>query len=296
MSYSVTPILLILGSLLAIIIVIIRKFPQLTLLDVESLPEVKQERKKDQVLKKRVEEKAIRKRRERRIRLQPLIAKGRGYVDQMRQYLLAMEKRATQRSAAVFSHEPPENPDEIRRLLQAADMAKEQGELEFAEKKYIEAVRVYPTCQEAYHGLGEVYMLLGQSVEAKETYQFLIQRDPNDDVAFTKLAMIAEEEGNLVEAADWYRQALAAQPKVSARWLRLADILMKQEDTVGALEMIQEAVQLEPENPKYLDRMVEISIIAGNKLLTEEVFEQLKKVNPENQKLVQLKEQIDGMR
>src|SRR3989338_8782995 len=56
MNYSLLSFVLIIVPLAVIIVIVVRKFPQLTVLDVDNIPEVKAGRKKDEVLKKRVEE------------------------------------------------------------------------------------------------------------------------------------------------------------------------------------------------------------------------------------------------
>ena len=45
--YALLPLLLIFFSFVVIIFIIVRKFPQLTLLDVENIPEVKEEKKRN---------------------------------------------------------------------------------------------------------------------------------------------------------------------------------------------------------------------------------------------------------
>ena len=71
------------------------------------------------------------------------------------------------------------------------------GALEMAEKKYIEAVRLDPKSKDAYRGLGDVYLRQGHIAEAKETYAFVAQLDPNDDYVFIKLSELAEQEGDI---------------------------------------------------------------------------------------------------
>ena len=53
--YDYIPFILIVGSLAVILRLIIRKYPQLTLIDVDGIPQVREEKKKDEFLRKRVE-------------------------------------------------------------------------------------------------------------------------------------------------------------------------------------------------------------------------------------------------
>ena len=56
--FSILPFILILIALAIVVVVVVRKLPQLTLLDVDSIPEVQIDKKKDEYLKKRVEKSA----------------------------------------------------------------------------------------------------------------------------------------------------------------------------------------------------------------------------------------------
>ncbi len=299
MGYTVIPLFLILISITAILVVVIRRFPQLSLLDVDNLPEVKQEKKKDEFLKKRIEARAMDAKHERRIKLAPAIQRLKEIQLSFRKYVGRVERIVVKEKERKRTEESPEErqvrEQELRTLLNDATFASEQGEFSVAEKKYIAAIRIDTKNVEAYRGLAYVYYKQGQIEEAKETYRFLLQLNASDDEVYIRLAELSLEDGKYEEAIGYYEQAILINPYVSGRFATVAELLMKLQQYETAEEAIRQALDLEPQNPKYLDMLVEISIMVGNKSQAEKAFQDLRMVNPENQKLVTLKDKIDHM-
>lgn len=294
------PFILIGGSLATILAVIIRKFPQLSLLDVENVPLVKEGRKKVEFLKKRVEALASETRKERRAEWQPAFAQLKQVQLAFRQYvgkverMVAREKmRVERRMTRGKAGQAP--VEDVRSALQEAAFAYDQNDWETAEKKFLGCIRMDPKNKEAYVGLGDVYRKQGQGSEAKETYAFVAQLDQNDDAVRVKLAELAEEAGDVPSAIAYYEEAVILNDNLSPRFAKLAELLTGIGEHATALEAVQQAVDLEPQNPKYLDMMVEISILSGRKDAAETAFEALRMANPENQKLAAFRDRIDKL-
>jgi tetratricopeptide (TPR) repeat protein len=292
----VLPTIFVLASFGTAGVILVRKFPQLSLLDVESLPEVKEEKKKDEFLKQRVEKEAIQAKKERGVRWQPLWQLLKRIQIRFRRYVGAVERsvRADMQSFRPVSPEKiEERHEQLRTLLSAATFAFEQGDFDTAEKKFLSAIRLDAKSKEAYRGLGDIYAKQGQMNEAIETYLFVHHIDPDDDHVLVRLAELSEAAGKLNDAVGYYEQALLLNDNISVRFARLGELLLSMDQPEPALEAIEQALDLEPENPKYLDMLVETSIIVGNKDLAEEGYQRLRMVNPENQKLAVLKDRIE---
>ncbi|HAZ28950.1 MAG TPA: hypothetical protein DCY48_04230 [Candidatus Magasanikbacteria bacterium] len=295
---TILPFFLILLSLATIIVIVIRKFPRISLLDVDNLPEVKLERKKDEFWKKRVEEKAKVSQKELSARLRPFFQRLKDIQLQFRQYVGKVERLLMQEKIRRFSGTGTKDKtqaEDIRTFLQEGQFALANGSYEDAEEKFLSVIRLDQKNVDAYRGLGDVYYKLKKFDEAEETFQFLIQLDPEEDQTFVRLGELKEEEGNVVQAIEYYQQAILLNPNISSRFARLADVLREAGQQESALAAIQEAVELEPQNPKYLDNLTEVSILAGDKKLAEQALQQLRMVNPENQKIDILKDKIEHM-
>ncbi len=300
MSYSLLPFVLLLLSIVAIIVIILRKFPQITLLDVDNLPEVKEEKKKDQFLKNRVDKKVQENKRKIMQKINFLRQLWQKIQSKFRQYVGRVQKQS-EHVSELDTAQPAEEKNEnislkVDVLLKEGDVAYELEDYEEAEKKFIEAIRIDPKNMEAYRGLGDVYLKQDQLKEAKETYSFLLQLDDDDDSILAKLGDIAQEEGDTDQAIVYYEKAILLNPNVAKRFAKLAELLQSIEQHQAALQAINEAVDLEPQNPKYLDKLVEISIIMGRTDLAEKAYAALRMVNPENRKLILFRQRIDEMK
>ena len=304
MNYNILSFILIIVPLAIILIVIVKKFPQLAVLDVDNVPEVKINKKKDEALKKRVEEKAIKTKNELIKRFLPVREWLKKIQDHFRVYVLrvtekVVEEEKTLRQAQDKEKEPKEISNKKQQslftLLREGDSARNHGDFETAENKYITAIRIDSKNAEAYRGLADVYFKQGQIDEALETYKFILQLDSSDDEVLVKLGDIYDKKGDIKEAIDYYQRAVLANDDYPHRFAKLAEMLDSIQQYETALSAIEQAVELEPNNPKYLDKMAEMGILSGDKEAAEEAYQKLRMVNPENQKLDSLKGRIANM-
>ena len=207
MNYSILSFILIIVPLAIILIVVVKKFPQLAVLDVENVPEVRINKKKDEVLKKRVEEKAIKSKKELLKKLVPVQAWLKKVQDHFRKYILRVTEQVEKEEKKVERiKEPKEISDKKQQslftLLREGDSARNHGDFETAENKYITAVRIDSKNAEAYRGLADVYFKQEQIDEALETYKFVLQLDPSDDEILVKIGDIYYKKGNIKEAVE----------------------------------------------------------------------------------------------
>lgn len=255
------------------------------------------DRKKEEILRKKVEEKMVGfgKRQEKFWR--PLFQKlkeaqlvFRKYVGRVQKIVLDSERKLKRRRVTTS-----EAKVEATALLKEAEAAVEQKDLELAEKKYIEAIRLDPKNQDAYFGLGNVYLEKSELEDAEEAFMYLTRLNSQHDGGLVKLAEIAEERGNIEKAIEYYEKSLLVEDSKAPRFIKIAELMLSIDKTDTAQEAVKQAVELETQNPKYLDMMVEVSIKCGDKESAEEAFQRLRMVNPENQKLDVFKERIGEM-
>jgi len=297
---SVIPFLIILACLGIIIAIVVRKFPQLTLLDIENTPEGKEAKKKDSLIKKRLEKRSEK-------RAEGKEGKSRAlqtmWGKTQKKFRALSERVYDSANKAAFKKNQEENTErtsadikqEVSRLLSEADVACKNEEWDSAEKKLIAVIRMEPKNKDAYQGLGHVYTERGEFQQAEETYRFLLQIDSEDDSTLVKLGDLTEKMGEVERAIECYQQAVIINPNLSIRFAKLSDLFISLEQYDSALEAIREAIDIEPHNPKYLDSLVETSIMVGDQVMAQEAYEQLRMANPENQKLTVFKERIDKM-
>lgn len=300
MFYSLIPLFIIFLSLAGIIIIIIRKFPQLAALDVDKIEDVKQAKVKEELSLQRFNR-----------GLQKIGA----VVGSSLEYLsfLVSGWRKIQNSFRIKVHqirekykksiiedlerkeeksEIPEGAMSSQSLVAQADEVFEKGDLTFAERKYIEAIRLDPRNIEAYRGLGKVYMDMEKYKEAEETFKFITKLNPRDDRIFNRLGIIEEQLGNYEEAAEYFKKAIEINGSFAIRFYDLGILYARLNKPAAALKAFLKAVKIEPNNPKYLDQLLEMSIITRDLEMAESVLERLMAVNPDNQKLGEFRQKI----
>ncbi len=288
-------------ALLGIGYIIARRFPQLSNLDVQGLPEEQAARKKREIIGKRVDEQTRNFQSVLSKRLQPLATPWRKLQLRFRVYVGKMERLWHHEEAIKKAANPPEQLNDadkeqkLLQLIQEGNNSLNHEHYEQAEESFIAAIKINQNSAAAYRGLADTYFAKENYTEAKETYRFLLQLEPDNDSVLAKLGEIAEQQGNTEEAIECYQQAVVLNDLLSPRFYHLAELLIKVKEPAAALEALRSAIELEPKNPKYLDLLIEVAILLGDKKLASEVYSELRLVNPENQKLDSFKSRIEEL-
>lgn len=297
MFWDIFFLVIILLGLAAIGFVVIRKFPQVSNLDINNLPQEKMFRKKQEIIFHRIEEQGrIFKKKSKKffVPLQKvwsrLQLKFRIYVGKIER-LWHHEQTRKQKIDANLSSEELEQ--KINQLITEGEQCLQFNQFDRAEEKFIAVIKLDNRVATAYRGLGDAYFARELLEEARETYRFVLQLEPEDDGVLVKLANIAESQGDLEEAIEYYQKAVIINDSLSPRFAKLADLLLKIDQPEAAKEAILGAIELETQNPKYLDLLAEIAILCRDKVLADKAYNDLRLVNPENNKLANLRERIN---
>ena len=302
MPFNLIPLIIILVALGVVVVICVRKFPDVANLDVDRLPEDKIAKTKQKLIEERFK-RVIEKTRGRfGFVVQPLMNAWDGAQSWFRKkvgtskaFLLKAEKTYAPCKNKESVVAPAEKADRVERILADADAYFEAGSYTDAEHKYLEVVRLDQNNSMAYRGLGKVYMKNGAYDDAIKTFEFLLKLTPQDDTGYVKLGKTAVLAGNDEQAARYYEQALAMNAEVPVRHFELAGIYKE----LGLLDKARaegkRALAFEPANPRYLDGLLEISIMKGIKKESMELYKRLRLVNPENKKLDEFKERLDTL-
>ena len=280
-----------------------RKFPQLTVLDVDNIPEVKAGRKKDEVLKKRVEENTEISKKNWLNKLKPATAKFGKVQTSFRDYVTKLTTRVEHEDKKVVEIKEAKDTKEDKEkkkldlfsLIHDGNIAMNNGDYETAENKYITAIRIDAKNVEAYRGLADVYLKQEQIEQAKQTYEFILQLNPNDGDVLISLGDLSIEMGDNKNAIDYYQRSVLIDDSHANRFAKLAELLESMAEYQTGLVAIEQAIELEPQNPKYLDMLTELSIMTGEKDKALDAYEKLRMTNPENNKLSAFKDRISNI-
>ncbi len=272
-----------------IIFILARKFPQIAIINIETIPEEREAKRKEELLLERFQRRRSRAMRKLLSVLNPLgkliqygFREFHAYVDGLERKHRA--KKAKQGGPETIS---------VDAILKEANELAENEEFEQAENKFIEAIRMDSKNPEAYRGLGDLYMAKRDFVHAKETLEFLIKLGKADSRIYANLGTLAREEGNLEEAKEDLLKSITMESKLASAYIDLGLVYKSLGEQNKTMDAFVRAVEIEPANPKYLDFLLEESIIIGNKNMAEEAFLKLREANPENQKLKDFRKRID---
>lgn len=297
MFWDIFFLVIILLGLALVGFVVIRKFPQVSNLDVNNLPQEKISRKKQEIISRSIEEqsKAFKAKSEKlfiplRKMWGQLQLKFRIYVGKIER-LWHHEQVYKQKVESKVS--PEEAEQKINQLITEGEQCLQLNQFDRAEEKFIAVIKLNNRVAAAYRGLGDAYFARELLEEARETYRFVLQLEPEDDSVLVKLAGIAESQGDLEEAIEYYQKAVLINDSLSPRFAKLVDLLVKIGQPEAAREAALGAIELEPQNPKYLDLLAEVAILCRDKALAERAYNDLRLVNPENNKLADLRERIN---
>lgn len=300
MLVNILFLLLTLICLAVIGFIVWSKLPQISNLDVTNLPQEKTNRKKNEIILRRLDVKSKATKQKLGQKLKPLQAiwgqfqlKFRIYVGKIERLLHHEQMIKTKQENSQLSNE--ELSAKLKGLVQEGQQYLEVGSFDQAEQSFISAIKIDAKSANAYRGLAETYLRRGSREEAKQTFIFLLQLEPGNDAVMVRLAEMAEEDNEIDKAIEYYQLAVVANDALSPRFAHLADLLLKVGQNEVAKEAIMQAVELEPQNPKYLDFLLETAILCQDKKLATEAFAKLRMSNPENSKLPDFKYRIDSI-
>ena len=258
--------ILIIVSILLILFVVLKKFPALALLDVDSLPGEKEARFKNQIIKQKVERDLS--------RISGFF--GRFYLSLSRYISRFFENTQAQLKRRRINYKSVENISQedrekmINSLFISSDELLKKEDFLGAEEKLLEAISLDQKNCLAFFKLAAVYEDQKKWPEARQTYEHSLK--------IAKQAMKNNEGLKEVNISEIY---------FSLSFVEKEDGYLE-----AALENIHEALEHEPNNPRYLDLILDLSIMRKDKELALVFLEKLALVNPENNKLSEWQDKI----
>ncbi|MFA5070622.1 MAG: tetratricopeptide repeat protein [Patescibacteria group bacterium] len=279
-----------------IIIIIIRKFPVLSVIDIKKVPQEKENQVKEQLIEQKLKRKASNLFQKVSKYSRPVYKKLENQARNWRQNIIELEKRYQRRSKTPTTlEEKSEQERKISSLLSEAGALKDRELFKEAEGKCVEVLSLDAKNLDAYHYLGDLYLEMKDFEHAKEIFRFLIKLNASDDQALSGLGLVASSLGNLKEAEEELLASITYNNKKPSYYLDLARVYQALGQTDKALHCCQEALKLEPKNPKILHNLLQVCLEMKNKGLAIRTFDRLQAVNPENKKLEEIKKQIDSL-
>lgn len=288
-------IIIIIGSAGYLIYLVIRKLPQLSNINIDRVPGVRDAAVKNKILEAKLK----------RDILQQLTAFQKFFgwqrlslnslMQSWRDRLLQLEREYKRITHRDLSSEVKKSKV-LEDLLNNAKTYLDQEEYGKAEEVLIDALALNDHHRETYFLLVQAYQGKRELDHAKETLEYLLRLTHHEDPkVYQGLAQISAERGNLKEAEEDYLQSISLDENNYVYYLQLADIYKELDEPDKALEAAKKSLILAPNNPKILDFLVEISILLQDREQANDYLDRLIEVNPDNNKIDVLRKKIETL-
>ena len=271
MILYIIPAITILVSLSVIIFILVKKLPQLSSINIESIAEEKESKVRNRIITERLLRNLIAARKISAEILRPIVKDLTRIGQTFYQRIIELEKAGLQKTQPL---KQIDQSQEIKEKLAEADKMLAGGDFVKVEEIAISVLELDKKNFEAYELLAGVYREKKEYKKARQTCRYLIR-------------LLNKEED---EAKAESQKHLLANCHAD-----LGAVYQEEGKSSQALSSFEKAVELEPNNPRFLDLLLKVCIILKDKNLAKQVFTELKKADPENQKLAELKDEIDGL-
>ncbi len=123
------------------------------------------------------------------------------------------------------------------------------GQLEDAEKAYLEAKELDPENPYVLSGLGDVYRKLNRFEESGENYDAVLKKDPGNVFALRGAGDARRGMKQPQSALPFWLRYLEINPKDSHVMVRIADAYHKLSDAENAIDFYQQSLEIKPYDP-----------------------------------------------
>jgi predicted O-linked N-acetylglucosamine transferase (SPINDLY family) len=137
------------------------------------------------------------------------------------------------------------------------------GNLSEAVDCYKEALRLKPTYVEALSNLGVAYKVQGRVADAIASYHEALRLKPSFPDAYNNLGLALEEQGNFEEAVANFNQALHLKPDFPEAHYNLGKALQQQGKTEEAIASYHRTLQLQPNYPDAFNNLAVALTVQG---------------------------------
>jgi tetratricopeptide (TPR) repeat protein len=270
------------------VVVVARKFPQLSLIDTEALPEEQTAKKKREILQERVARKAGELGKRMAEAVQERAAKAGRWVSDAQKRMEEMERKMNQGDGQTVGEMVKDAKVDVKervgKLINAAEKLAGLGDFSEAEEKFIEAISWNAKAERAYRGLADLYIATKRFDQALETLRFLYK-------------MMKRESGCLHgKTEDECPASAAVHVDLAELSAETGELAAQLGDFEAAQRFFFRAVNLASMNPKYLDFLLENSLKLGDALTAEQVLVKLRSANPDNKKISTFEDRLRVLR
>ena len=280
MVFDLMPIIIILAAFGIIAFILVKKFPQTANVDVEKIPEEKQQKLKKDILEKQLEKQIKGVASKFTTFISPLTKVASKKLADLKGPLLEKKKHFEKKSNEVKAEKKDKGLVLVELLDTGASFMENELYIE-AEEVFIKALEIDKHESLIYKNLGEIYMQQKKYNYAIETFNYLITLEKKK----IKQSVVDKD----LELEHILKMDLAQ------IYFELAKVYKCAENIKKAKVMSEKALTIDYKNPRYLDFLCEICILSRDKLGAKVCVSRLRQVNSQNNKIESLEDRIEQL-
>lgn len=257
--------------------IILRRLPDLKILDLKSIPQEKQGSAKSKIL----EAKFLRQKEMTGAKIgkvaKPLKEKISGWTGGLKEKVAVLENKYKRQEAVVVAKIKTDSE-----LMSEAKAFLEAEKYSEAEKSLIEILSRDKKNIAAYELLAKIYRQNKSYDQAEEIIRYLIKLKT---LKYRKKGADPLKKEKLEDADAALIENIDVDNEIARYYDDLAKVYELMDKKDKALDSYLKASTIEPNNPRLLDRVIDLSIAVGDRGLAKKMYKRLKEINPENAKL-----------
>ncbi len=156
-----------------------------------------------------------------------------------------------------------ERPEPTQELIQKAQIAQRNRQLDEAIKYYRAALQLNADHPVALHGLGMVFYDQGKLDAALPLVQQAIILEPDRADYYNDLGMIFQRRGELEKAITFHRRALKLDPNFAPAWVNLGVAYKRLEKFDEAVQAYRQALAIRPDMPEVHNNLGNLLRLMG---------------------------------
>jgi tetratricopeptide (TPR) repeat protein len=215
----------------------------------------------------------------------------RRFVRSVRQRFESVESRGAQIVEEVPIEKPRKNPrasaiemQQVRTIVRDAEKMWKQNKLEEVERLLIQALTISPSDIDVGAQLARLYLTTNRENKAEAMYrELLIQRD---DVSFhANLGLAYYRQGKFLEACQSYQEALNRDPKNPERTAALGRSCIAAQRFDEAAPLLEKASQFLSRDTEILHLLADCYLQMNDREKAEESYRRIHKLEPYNEEI-----------
>jgi len=177
------------------------------------------------------------------------------------------EDKPTELTASEFIPPPDQVDDKDRAkadsFVKKADVLLRKGDDKEAEKFFIKALSLDPSCIDAYKRLAYMYLRQQQFGKAENIYRKIIVSIIDDPALYSNLGLALYSQQKLEDAKQFYKKAVELDNTRAGRFFSLGQIYYELDNFEDALDSFKRAIDMDPANLDYLLTLAHFYIDRG---------------------------------